>query len=500
MARYNDYLTASDYYKFLLCPLWPYYDRHATEDEREKKRAFSESEKTRMEDGMRHEKEIIDRLFKDQGMQIAPQIPTDPEAACQATLALMKEGAPYIYQGTLTHEEWTGRPDLLMRVEGESSIGVWHYLPIDIKSAHQLQKYHCMQLMFYAVLLEALQGRFPGIGKIINRDGDQHEVVLGERITEFEEITQELERIRAGEKPEPVFRKTCLDNSPWGAVCQQYAEERNDIALVFNVNVKRLESLRNVGIRTVSDAAELDPDFLEGKEPGLTHHGLEVIKMQAQSLQDRKVFIRRTIELDVPEMEIHFDIESDPPNDLDYLFGFYVRQKGEQSYRAFVARKPEEEEKMWREFLAWIETLPESCQIIHYASYEQVRLRVLEMRYGGSEALDRFRERMVDLKQIVTSSIIIPTYFYGLKYVAPFLGYKWRGEVHSGGESIDFFEKFLEEGDEEKLNQILLYNEDDVRATALIADWMRAFAGSKTHYDPPYPWESEGIPNGYESE
>lgn len=495
MSRFPDYLTASDYHHYLACPHWPYYERHATEQERGLKRDFTESERQRLENGLLHEQEVIKRFYRTGTLVEAAHI-EDAEADAEATLALMRQGADLIYQGTLTHEDWTGRPDLLKRVEGESELGAWYYVPMDVKSTHAVEKYQRLQLMFYAVLLEHTQGRFPGCGYVINKDGDEFPVELGEQVAEFEAVTQELERLRAGEKPDPVFRKSCFDVSPWGEACRLYAEATNDIALLFNVDVKKLKALRSLKIRTLEDASEMDVVDLDGRAVGLRTHGLEVAKLQAQSLLHNQVMIRETIELATPPIEIHFDIESDPPNDMDYLLGCLVRGPADTSYIPFVAERLEDEQRMWREFLDWIATLTMPYQVVHFAAYEQIRLSVLERRYGGSPALDLFRTRMIDLKKIVTSSVVFPQYFYGLKYLAKFLGFSWRGEIQGGGASVDAVEKFFSTGDRRILEQILIYNEDDVRATALLADWCRAYAGKITSYDKPYPWE-RGVPGVY---
>lgn len=488
MPAFKDYLTASDYYRFLKCPHWPYYERFASSEEADLKRSLTKGEERRLEDGLAHEAEVVRELFKDE--PIAEAIITkDPEADCLATLELMKQGVPLIYQGTLTHEDWTGRPDLLRRVEGQSALGGWFYEPVDIKSAHSLERYHRLQLMFYAVLLEALQGKFPQYGYILAKDKNEIAVELGDYVSEFQDLTRELEAIKAGERPDPVLRKSCFDTSPWGAACERLARSTDDIAQLFNVDVKKLKALRELGVRTVNDAAEMDIVDLDGRAPGLTLHCLEVAKLQAQSLKNNQVIIRAPVFLPRTKMEIHFDIESDPPNDTDYLFGLYVREETGSYYKPFVAKRLEDEKAMWLSFIDWLAKLPLDYQVIHYAAFEKTRLAVMEKRYGGHPALDLFRERMIDLKPIVTSSLVLPQYFYGLKYVAKFLGHAWRGDVQGGGQSVDVFEEYLATGNEKLLDDIILYNEDDVLATAYVADWCREYAGVLTAYDKPYPWE-----------
>ncbi len=489
-----DHLTAQDYYKYLQCPHWPYYDRWATEEEQSLKREFTEGEKQRLEDGLAHEKQVVEKLFKGREV-VEPKDYKTLEQAHEATLELMRQGADLIYQGTLINGDRAGRPDVLRRVDGSSDFGDWYYEPVDVKSSSEVQKYQRLQLMFYAVLLEQVQGRFPTRGFIINRDGAELLVELGQEIADFEQITQELDSIRAGEKPEPVYRKSCEDTGPWGKCCFLDAKSKNDIALLFNVDVRKLKALRQLGIRTIDDAAEMDVVDLDGQAPGLRTHSLEVAKLQAQSLKNGSVIVRRPVDLDAPPLEIHFDIESDPPNDTDYLYGCLIRTKDQTVYRPFVAKRLEDESAMWREFLDWVDGLPLPYQVIHYAAYEKIRLNVLERRYGGSPGLERFRENMIDIKDTVTHSVVFPLYFYGLKYVAPFLKHKWRGDVKGGGQSVDVFEEYLETGNQKLLDEIIVYNEDDVRATAVLADWCRAYARDITAYMEPYKWK-DGLPPG----
>lgn len=487
MSAHQDYLTASDFYRFLQCPHWPYFERFATDAEKTLKREMTEAERRRLENGIAHEGSVVQALFQDEPVLTAPQT-FDAERDAETTIELMRQGVARIYQGTLTYGDWTGRPDLLEKRDGESVFGAWHYVPVDVKSTHALEKYQKLQLTFYATLLEKTQRRFPAEAAIMNRDGERLSFAPGEFVLDFEEYVVELERIRAGERPEPVLRKSCFDTGPWGQACKLLAEGERDIALLYNVDVRKLRALRGLGIRTIDDAAAMDPMSLDGVAPGLRFHGLDVAKRQAQALKDRLVIVREPVALPSPPLEIHFDIESDPPNDVDYLYGVLIRSGGEDRYQSFVATRLEDEGAMWKEFLAWVDTLPEEFVVYHYSAYEVSRLTVLEKRYGGSPHLERFRERMMDLKEITSSSIIFPLYFYGLKYIAPFLGFRWTGSVTGGGQSVDEFEKFLETGDRAILDAIMLYNQEDVKATAHLKDWLAKYATERAVYTEAYPW------------
>lgn len=482
-------LTASDFYKYLTCPHWPWFERFASPEERALKRKLTLGEERRLDDGLSHEHAVMGELTKGRTVTAMSES-GDAGALFQATLQAMQEGADTIYQGTLVDGDWHGRPDLLIRVEGASKLGNWHYVPVDIKIAHELKLSHRLQLVFYSFLLERIQGVFPEKAAIVNVDKDWHWFEPSGSKMEFEDILAKLEEIRAGEKPPLVLRKACMDTSPWGKACLAQAEAANDIALLFNVDVKKLAALRDLGIKTVTDATRLSVEDLAGAAPGLTEHSLEVAKLQARSLEEKIVFVKEATILPESPYEIYFDIESDMPSDVDYLYGFLLNPKdGNVTYKAFVAEKPQDEGKMWKEFLQWIETLPPEYIVYHYAPFERTRLDLLAARHGSSPWLETFVARLVDLKPYATKRVTFPLHFYGLKYMCKFLGFAWTGDLQSGGESIEWYERWCETGDRNVLDGILKYNEDDVRATMFLKQWLEKYAGAIGEHIPPYPWK-----------
>jgi len=47
-----------------------------------------------------------------------------------------RKGATAIGQGLLIHDNWVGSPDLMLRREGASEFGDWHYEPHDTKAGN----------------------------------------------------------------------------------------------------------------------------------------------------------------------------------------------------------------------------------------------------------------------------------------------------------------------------------------------------------------------------
>jgi uncharacterized protein len=191
-------------------------------------------------------------------------------------------------------------------------------------------------------------------------------------------------------------------------------------------------------------------------------------------------------------LEIHFDIESHPMTDTDYLYGFWIKDETGGRYQSFTAERPEDEEKMWKEFLAWLPSLPDDYTIYHYANYEATRLEILGKRYGDSENpwLKRFQTRLVDLKEGAREYAVYPLYFYSLKNICKFLGFAWTSEVQNGRASITAYESWLSTQDHAILDDIIRYNRDDVRATAHLLHWLNTYAREEGVYSHPYPWQA----------
>jgi predicted RecB family nuclease len=73
----------------------------------------------------------------------------------------MRSGADVIVQGALFHGVWSGRADILRRVEVASDLGAWSYEVIDTKLARETKGATVLQLSLYADLVGAVQGLMP---------------------------------------------------------------------------------------------------------------------------------------------------------------------------------------------------------------------------------------------------------------------------------------------------------------------------------------------------
>jgi uncharacterized protein len=212
---------------------------------------------------------------------------------------------------------------------------------------------------------------------------------------------------------------------------------------------------------------------LEKLCPDVNTKRLETMRDQAISLQESRHIIRGTANLPEADVELFFDIESDPLRDFDYLFGVLkVTAQGEE-YISFFASAPEKEGEMWAEFVQFIERHIDA-PIYHYGWFEEEVVHRFAAKYGmGEIAREALERNMIDLLGVIRSTVIFPLSFYSLKDIGQYIGVEWRSDDASGANSVLWFEEWLRKKTPKLLQKILEYNEDDVRATHKLQRWVR---------------------------
>ncbi len=460
-------LTGAHFYKFFQCPHWIWYDIYADSAQ---KNSVSPLLDIIYKGGVQNGAETIQAHKKFE--ELKPEQYRDLEEAYLATVELMRQGKN-IYHGVLMTEDWVGIPDLLEARPGKSSLGDFEYVAYDIQRTLDLKDEQKFPLVFYSLILEKIQGTRPKEAYVIDPSGSERAFVVDEFVEQFHIVRGDIERILNGEKPAPFLKSSCK-RTPWYSLCLEGAEGCNDISLIYRLSQADQRRLYGIGIKTVADLANASGDEMRGKLEDWQYDKIVRFQNQARVLMEGSPLILRKSAFPEVATEVYFDIESDPTRGTDYLFGLLIRDvaSGDVTYERFVAEKPEDEEKAWIAFLDRLAGL-EDFAIYHYAFYEKMVFDRLALRYGASSQISqKFHEHSVDLHQKTIDSVVLPLYFYTLKDVAKFLGYAWHDSEAGGAESVGWYDQWLRTGDRESLNRVIRYNEDDVRATMLLRDWL----------------------------
>lgn len=471
----KDYkLTGEHFYKFFQCPHWIWFDIYGDQT---KKGQIPPIIEMIHKGGLKHERETIKpRKFE----EVKPELMRDLDEAFLVTLELMKQGKN-IYHGVLMDENWVGIPDLLEARPVEkgmkSNLGDHYYVVYDIKSGKEIRDEYKFQLVFYSLILERLQGVLPRDAYIINSDGEERSFMVDDFLDYFHLTRERIERILAGEKPPPFLKSGCKQ-SPWYALCTEETKDCDDVSLIYRLSQNDQRRFYELGIHTVNDLASADLDQLRFRLEDWPFDKLLRFYNQAQVLIVNEPRILKKSEFPQVENEIYFDIESDPTEGIDYLLGMLIKKRtpstdsGQTEYKYFLAKDKEDEARVWREFLDFLESL-NNFVIYHYSYYEREVFKRLANKYGISMALeDKFKNNTIDLHWKFIEAAVLPIYFYSLKDVAKYLGFKWQAEDAGGAESVVWYNDWLQSHDQKIMDKIVAYNEDDVRATLFIKEWL----------------------------
>jgi len=160
-ARVNVELSATDLVGHLYCRHFTQLNLSALEGSTRAPFFYDPLLELLWKRGTLHERAYIEQL-RSAGYDIV-QIEGAGVAASQVeeTLAAMQRGVQIVVQGALKQGVWSGRADILRRVDTPSNLGAWSYEIIDTKLARETTAGTVLQLCLYADLLAGMQGVMP---------------------------------------------------------------------------------------------------------------------------------------------------------------------------------------------------------------------------------------------------------------------------------------------------------------------------------------------------
>jgi predicted RecB family nuclease len=248
------------------------------------------------------------------------------------------------------------------------------------------------------------------------------------------------------------------------------------------------------GICTVADVGRINPLTATFSDAGIGDLPQQIDNARAR-IGPLPAYRRRGIDqVLVPRADIEVDVYMDNVNAGCYRWGTLLNVRDPSGavateYLPFVSWDPDPaagEIDAFRSFWGWFTELRTEAarKDASFRAYcysqgaENGQLRRLAARCGLEKEVEAFigSEHWVDLLPIVRDQLITGLPSMGLKTVAPLAGFSWRGEEVGGDLAMVRYLEAVAEVDpflrSEARQWILDYNEDDVRATATLRDWL----------------------------
>ncbi len=456
-----------------------------------------------VERGRAHERDYVQNL-RDAGVSLV-EIAGGGINSTQVdqTLEAMRSGADVIVQGALLQGAWSGRADILRRVEIPSAIGAWSYEVIDTKLARETKGATVLQLSLYSDLVGTAQGRLPQYMYVV-APGSGFEPE-GYRTAAFAAYYRWVKKgfeefLNGGSNPAtyPEPNLHC-DLCAWRVPCDARRRTDDHLCLVAGITKIQMNELRGRDVSTLATLAQVPLPLAWKPDRGVAA-SYERVREQARIQVQGRVEGKALYEtlpvvkdlglsaLTAPSPgDVFFDLEGDPFVDdggLEYLFGYaYLDEAGAVRYLGDWAVSREEERRAFEKFVDFLidrwQQYPD-FHVYHYAPYEPSALKRLMGRYATrEEEIDRMlRGRLfVDLYQVVRHAIRASVESYSIKELERLFGFVRTTKLEDASRALANIQTSLEFKDAAAITTELKetvagYNRDDCVSAGGLRDWL----------------------------
>jgi len=347
------------------------------------------------------------------------------------------------------------------------------FIPIRFIHRNKLTKDDKLLLAFDAFVLAEMLGRAVSLGKIIH--GDDHATLKVKAPALASEVRKRLGKITASlaspAPPDLVLNRHCAE-CEFQARCRKLAVEKDDLSLLAGMSAKERQKLRSKGIFTVT---QLSYTFRPRRRPRRLrdkrekyHHALKTL-----AIREQKIHIVGSPELKLAGTPVYLDVEGLPDRDFYYLIGVRIGHGDSAVQHSLWADTVADEGKIWREFLALLETVQQPV-LIHYGSFETDFFKSMIGRYGAPDerptAAATALMHPVNLLALIFAQIYFPTYSNSLKEIGVFVKHQWSVTDASGPLSIALRSEWECSSPSSIKDKLISYNSDDCTALERLTD------------------------------
>ncbi len=357
------------------------------------------------------------------------------------------------------------------RIPSEGRGKAAQFVPIRFISRNKLTTDDKLLLAFDALVLFQVLRREVSLGKIIH--GDDHATLKVKTSALAGEVRKRLGKIAAllsnPAPPDLVLNRHCAE-CEFQARCRKIAIEKDDLSLLANMSAKERQKLRSKGIFTVTQLSytfrpRRRPKRLRDKREKY-HHSLKAL-----AIREQKIHIVGSPELKIEGTPVYLDVEGLPDRDFYYLIGLRIGSGDSAVQHSLWADTVADEGKIWREFLAIIESV-EKPVLIHYGSYETTFSKRMSERHGSPQTesvASKAIASALNLVSVMFARIYFPTYSNGLKEIARYLGFEWSESNPSGPQAICWRSNWEQCRASTARENLITYNEQDCKALDVLA-------------------------------
>jgi predicted RecB family nuclease len=397
------------------------------------------------------------------------------------TAEVLRRGYPLLLDVTLEDEEFAVRFDALLRADGPSSLGDFHFIPVLFHEAERPSLELRILLAMYGTILGAVQGKEPAAGLLIHgRECKDRKIKFASVRDLARRHLRELRESRGNEAPRLVLNAHC-QVCEFRRRCHAEATAKDDLSLLRGMAEAEVRKYARRGLFTVTQLSCTFRPPRRCKRPEdrkVTHsHAL-----QALAIREKKVHVLGSPELPTSAKRIYFDIEGDPERGFSYLIGVIVQDGEAEERHSLWIDSAAEEPQLFDRFLALV-ARHEDSWLYTYGSYEAAFLRRVGKALGRLEEVEQILVRTLNVLSVLYTHVYLPVYSNGLKDVARYLGFVWTESDASGVQSVVWRRRWEETGAPALREKLTTYNLEDCEGLRRVSEFLYMACGSPQKTD-----------------
>ena len=405
------------------------------------------------------------------GDQVARNIPL--------TTASLKRGPQYVLDGTLEDDCLALHFDGLKRIEGESRLGGFHFLPVLFHESRQIKKGQKLLLDVYGLVLSGLQGRVPAYGVIWHGpECKATRVKLNPDHRQAEQVLRGLKDMATSASPPRFLLNEHCSMCEFRQRCHEQAVQEDNLTLLRGIGEKEVNRYARKGISTVTQLSCTFRLRKRGKRVK-TQQRPHYFALQALAVREKKIYVLGTLKLPDSPVRMFLDCEGDPERGFSYLIGLTIVEGREERHFAFWADNEAEEVSIFKQFLDTVAAYPDFA-LFSYGSYERAFLRRMRKVAPWKKLVDKVLANSCNVVSAIHAGIYFPTYSNGLKDVGAYLGCTWSERNASGMKSV-VWRRAWESGSGDAIKQKLItYNTEDCAALRRVTECIAEIVAGAT--------------------
>ncbi len=378
-------------------------------------------------------------------------------------------------------------PSLLIRTNGDSIWGKYKYLPAVSKLGRRTTREHLLDLALCSIFIEKFQKAKIEYGLVISSQNQKistEKIFISKKLREkainlFFELNDSL-KYKIPNITEN--RKKCSICS-WKQFCDKEAESNGFLTDIDGIGSKTSQSLKNAGIHDVKQLASCDESRLKNTLSLNDENDFkkinQIINQSKSYLSGLPIHLKSYKDLLYLSKKLNqgfyvFDIESNPDDNHDFLYGLLSIENINEQTKNFVYKpilnlinKNKHNLEIFKQLNS-----RRNWPILHFGETEKITMiKMAKMINLNKFEIEYFESRFIDLHLLIRNSWILPIKNYSLKTVANWVGFEWSQKNIGGSKALYWWIQYSTTNNNSFLEKIITYNNDDCLATLEIIKW-----------------------------